>query len=160
MVSVFQENQQILLRTLQKLLYFDMAKDQYHQHVVDALEKGGWEITDDPYLLASGKIRYQVDIGAEKLISAKKGVRKILVEVKSFVGPSDINEFHRVVGQCVDYLVVLNEVDPDRMLFLAVPDFAWEGFFTEPAIQKSLGFISAKILVYDPLSKTITEWRS
>ena len=87
-------------------------------------------------------------------------MRKILVEVKSFVGPSDINEFHRAVGQYVDYLVVLNEVDPDRMLFLAVPDFAWEGFFTEPAIQKSLGFISAKILVYDPLSKTITEWRS
>ena len=83
-VSVFQENQQILLRTLQKLLYFDMAKDQYHQHVVDALEKDGWEITDDPYLLASGKIRYQVDIGAEKLISAKKRSAKNLGRSEKF----------------------------------------------------------------------------
>ena len=75
-----------------------MAKDLYHERVKRALEKDGWEITDDPFLLESGKIKYQVDLGAEKLLGARKGKEKILVEIKSFVGPSDINEFHRAVG--------------------------------------------------------------
>lgn len=135
-----------------------MAKDFYHEQVKRALEKDGWEITDDPYILESGKIKYQVDLGAEKLFSANKGKEKILVEVKSFVGPSDINEFHRAVGQYVDYLVVLDEVEPDRLLFLAVPNFAWENFFQEKAIQKSLKFISAKILIYNPISEKIEQW--
>ena len=135
-----------------------MAKDLYHDRVKRALIKDDWEITDDPYLLESGKIKYQVDLGAEKLLAASKGKEKILVEIKSFSGPSDINEFHKAVGQYVDYLVVLDEVEPDRMLYLAVPDFAWNNFFQEKAIQKSLNFIKAKVLVYNPINETIEQW--
>lgn len=134
------------------------VRDFYHEQVKRALKKDGWEITDDPYLLESGKIRYQVDLGAEKLFGANKGQEKILVEVKSFVGPSDINEFHRAIGQYVDYLVVLEEVEPDRTLFLAVPIFAWENFFQERAIQKALKFIEAKVLVYDPTNEKVEQW--
>ena len=135
-----------------------MAKDFYHEQVKRALEKDGWKVTDDPFLLESGKIKYQVDLGAEKLLSAEKGKEKILVEVKSFVGTSDINEFHRAVGQYVDYLVVLDEVEPERLLFLAVPDFAWNDFFQEKAIQKSLDFIKAKVLIYNAQKETIVQW--
>jgi len=135
-----------------------MAKDLYHDKVKEALEKDGWDVTDDPYVLESGKIKYQVDLGAEKLLAAKRDKEKILVEVKSFVGPSDINEFHRAVGQYVDYLVVLNEVEPERILFLAVPDFAWNGFFQEKAIQKSLEFIKANVVVYSASKKEIVQW--
>lgn len=53
-----------------------MAKDLFHNEVKRALEKDGWEITDDPYILESGKIKYQVDLGAEKLFAAKKVKRK------------------------------------------------------------------------------------
>lgn len=81
-----------------------------------------------------------------------------MVEVKSFVGASDINEFHRAIGQYVDYFVVLNEVEPDRLLFLAIPVFIWETFFQEKAIQKSLDFIGAKVLIYNPINETIEQW--
>lgn len=135
-----------------------MAKDLYHDRVKRALIKDGWLITDDPYHLESGKIKYQVDLGAEKLLAASKGKEKILVEIKSFSGPSDINEFHKAVGQYVDYLVVLDEIEPDRVLYLAVPDFAWNNFFQERAIQKSLNFIKAKVLVYNPMDETIEQW--
>ncbi len=135
-----------------------MAKDLYHENVKRALKKDGWKVTDDPYLLESGKIKYQVDLGAERLLAASKGKEKILVEIKSFVGSSDINEFHRAVGQYVDYLVVLDEIEPDRLLFLAVPDFAWNDFFQEKAIQKSLAFINAKILIYNPINESILQW--
>lgn len=135
-----------------------MAKDLYHDQVKRALIKEGWEITDDPYLLESGKIKYQVDLGAERLLVARKGIEKILVEVKSFVGPSDINEFHRAVGQYVDYLVVLEDVEPDRVLFLAIPNFAWNNFCQEKAIQKSLEFINANIIVYNPITEIVEKW--
>jgi len=135
-----------------------MVKDFYHEHVKRALEKDGWEITNDPYILESGKIKYQVDLGAEKLFGASKGKEKILVEVKSFVGTSDVNEFHRAVGQYVDYFVVLDEVEPDRVLFLAVPVFTWETFFQEKAIQKALKFINAKVLIYNPITEKIEKW--
>jgi hypothetical protein len=87
-----------------------------------------------------------------------KEKKKILVEVKSFIGPSDINEFHRAIGQYVDYLVVLEEVEPDRILFLAVPIFAWENFFQEKAIQKALKFIGAKVLIYNPTNEKVEQW--
>ena len=50
-----------------------MSKDLYHDRVRRALEKDGWKITDDPYVLESGKIKYRVDLGAEKLLAASKG---------------------------------------------------------------------------------------
>jgi len=91
-------------------------------------------------------------------LGAEREEEKILVEIKSFVGPSDINEFHRAVGQYVDYLVVLEDVEPDRLLFLAVPDFAWDDFFQERAIQKALEFIKAKILIYNVEKEIIVKW--
>ena len=35
-----------------------MAKDFYHENVKQALKNDGWEITDDPFILESGKIKY------------------------------------------------------------------------------------------------------
>lgn len=58
-----------------------MAKDLYHQHVKDALVKDGWTITHDPYFLdIDDRDPMEIDLGAEKLISAEKGSEKILVE--------------------------------------------------------------------------------
>lgn len=61
-------------------------KDIYHDKVKEALRKDGWIITHDPFRLRVGKKRLAMDLGAERLISAEKGIRKIVVEVKSFVG--------------------------------------------------------------------------
>lgn len=60
-----------------------MAKDFYHQHVREALEKSGWTITHDPYPLATGVMDYEVDYGAEQLFAAEKGPEKIAIEVKT-----------------------------------------------------------------------------
>jgi hypothetical protein len=61
-----------------------MVKDLYHDHVRAALEKDGWTITDDQLKLEwrEGQKVY-VDFGAEKLLTAEKGLRKIAVEVKA-----------------------------------------------------------------------------
>lgn len=137
-----------------------MARDYYHNHVREALEKSGWTITDDPYKIEVGKVTQEIDFGAEQLFAAEKGEELIAVEVKSFVGLSNISEFHRSIGQFINYSVALDLKDPQRLLFLAVPREAWDVFFQEPLIQASLARISAKVVVYDPLLKRIMEWKT
>lgn len=135
-----------------------MAKDFFHEQVKSALKKEGWAITHDPYPLSVGTIGYEVDLGAEKLIAAEKGKEKIAVEIKGFTGPSDVNEFHKAVGQFNDYFVALEITDPERVLFLAVPESAWIGFFQEVVIQKALQRIQAKIIVYNPHLEKVVTW--
>ncbi len=137
-----------------------MAKDFYHEAVKRALEKDGWKITHDPYPLRIGRIGYEVDLGAEKLMAAERQGTKIAVEVKSFMGPSDINEFHRAMGQFNDYYVALELFEPDRVLYLAIPEALWEDFFQEVAIQKAIQRMQAKLIIYQPKNQKITRWIS
>lgn len=67
-----------------------MAKDIYHQLVREALEKDGWTITHDPYILKKKLLgaKLEIDLGLEKIITAEKGIEKIAVEVKSFIEES------------------------------------------------------------------------
>jgi len=135
-----------------------MAKDFYHENFKKALIKDGWLITHDPYDIRIGRISFEIDIGAEKLIAAEKGVEKIAVEIKSFVGPSEVNELHKAIGQFIDYFVALSLHDPNRVLFLGIPEEAWNDFFQEIVVQKALEFINAKVIVFNPLNETITTW--
>jgi XisH protein len=135
-----------------------MAKDFYHENMREALEKDGWRITHDPYPLKVDDVGYEIDFGAEPLIGAEKEGMTIAVEVKSFVGPSTVNEFHKAVGQFNDYYVALEIKDPNRVLFLAIPRTIWLRFFQKPLIQKSLARVQAKIIVYNPSKNEIVEW--
>jgi len=66
------------------------ALDRHHHAVRNALVKDGWTITHDPLTLNIGRDRLHVDLGAERVIGAEKGVRKIAVEIKTFAGASSI----------------------------------------------------------------------
>ena len=57
-------------------------RDLYHSNIKNALEKDGWKVTDDPYILRvrddEGREKsFPIDLGAEKLIAAQKGKQKI-----------------------------------------------------------------------------------
>jgi hypothetical protein len=64
------------------------AKDKYHDLVRKALETEGWIITDDPYQVSSLIADLEVDLAAEKIIGASKGLEQIAVETKSFISKS------------------------------------------------------------------------
>lgn len=136
-----------------------MRRDLYHEAFRRALEKDGWRITHDPYRVRYGRIGYEIDFGAEPLIAAEKDDQKIAAELKNFSGASDINEFHRAIGQFNDYSVALEVAEPDRVLFLAVPEETWNTFFQELLIKKALERIGAKIILYNPDLEIITAWK-
>jgi hypothetical protein len=103
------------------------ARDFYHDTVIHTLTADGWEITHDPLLLSYGGKDLYVDLGAERVtIAAEKAGQKIAVEIKSFLGPSPIRNLEEAVGQYDVYRSILLETEPDRLLYLAVPQRVYE----------------------------------
>jgi hypothetical protein len=133
-------------------------KDHFHQAVRNALEKDGWTITHDPLRLTVGMLKLQVDLGAEKLIAAQKGNQKIAVEIKSFLRASKITDFYNAFGQFLPYKVALQRLEPDRILYLAVPDFIYEALFSEILIQDVLEQYPVKLIIYTPDKDEIKSW--
>ena len=90
-----------------------MAKDIFHETVRKALEKDGWTITHDPYYLNDKikNIKYEIDLGAEKLLAAERDSEKIAVEIKSFTKISFRHEFHSVLGQYLIYYKGLYQIE-------------------------------------------------
>ena len=105
------------------------AKDLLHDCVRNALIKDGWKITDDPFRLKYKGRKLYVDLGAERILAAEKGEEKIAVEIKSFVGASEMNDLENALGQFIFYRAILAENEPDRKLFLAVPDEVFQTLF-------------------------------
>lgn len=136
-----------------------MKKDKYHQEVREALEKDGWRITHDPYYLRVGRRKGYIDLGAERaIIAAEKGDQKIAVEIKSFLGASDLDEFEDAVGQFIVYLLALEEKEPQRELFLAMPKSFYLRFFDDPFFVKLAKRYNLRLLVFDEKSKTVVQW--
>lgn len=105
--------------------------DIYHDTVKNALLSEEWTITHEPLYLRYGRDRLYVDLGAEKIIVAEKDKTKIAVEIKSFVGSSAIDDLEKAMGQYVIYKAVLEEKEPVRQLYLAVPKDIFENILKE-----------------------------
>ena len=137
------------------------AKDFYHNTVVNALIKDGWIITDDPlYLrLTKGKKLF-IDLGAQQLIAAEKGLEKIAVEIKSFRQASEMKDLEEALGQFVLYNYVLSRYQPDRKLYLAVTKEIGERVFEEEAGQILIEENVIKLFTFDPIKEEIVKWIS
>ena len=136
-----------------------MARDIFHNIVKEALIKDGWTITHDPLTLLPRKEGgVQTDLGAEKIIIADKGLTKIAVEVKSFLNPSPINDFHEAFGQYMIYLDVLEMTKIERIMYLAMPFEVYNYLITKPYLQYVKQKHKIKFILFDPLEKIIEKW--
>lgn len=137
------------------------AKDIYHETVKTALIKDGWIITSDPFRirLAKGKNLF-VDLGAERLIAADKGLEKIAVEIKSFRRSSDIKDLEEALGQFVLYERFLKRYARDRTLYLAVADEVRQSVFEEEAGQVLIEDGLIRLVTFDPIKAELIRWIS
>ncbi|MEM7533591.1 MAG: element excision factor XisH family protein [Chloroflexota bacterium] len=113
---------------------------------------------DESLYFRVGDVKAYIDIGAEKVIIAEKGMSKIAVEVKSFIGESNMPEFQRALGQYIEYNTILELKEPDRILYLAVPKDVYDTFFAWPLIQQITQGQAMKFLVYDEIEQGIVQW--
>jgi hypothetical protein len=63
------------------------------------------------------------------------------------------------MGQAWNYKVVLEDQQPDRVLYLEVPEDIYEEFFTRRLAQMSVTRMQLKMLVFNPLTEEIVSWR-
>ncbi len=134
------------------------AKDIFHDVVKNALIKEKWTITDDPLYLNFGGVELYVDLGAEKLIAAEKDSNKIAVEIKSFMQPSITSQFHSALGQYLNYRLILDKKEPERILYLAVSEDVYKVFFQLLFTQEAIKKHQVNLLVYDYDEEVIKQW--
>jgi hypothetical protein len=136
-----------------------MVKDLFHDVVKTALIKDGWQITDDPLFLKVGGVDFFIDLGAQKLLAAERDGNKIAVEIKSFINTSSVADFHLAIGQFINYRVALKVADPERKLFLAVPDIAYKTFFQKEFPRMVIQQYQIEFFVYDIENEVIVLWQ-
>ncbi|MFL5802395.1 MAG: XisH family protein [Roseiflexaceae bacterium] len=136
------------------------ARDIFHQAVRAALEKEGWTITHDPLPIPYGGIDLYIDLGAERLLAAERDGERIAVEIKSFLGASLVSDFHTALGQFLNYRLILEELEPERELYLAVPFDTYATFFSQAFPQLAVQRHQIKLIVYNAAQEEITLWQN
>ncbi len=134
------------------------AKDLFHNTVRTALDKDGWTITDENLFIQVEDVDFYIDLAAERILAAEKTGQKIAVEIKSFLGASDVTEFHLALGQFLNYRSALRLTEPDRTLYLAVPLDVYDEFFRRRFIQRAIEEHQLKLLIFNPEREEIVRW--
>ncbi len=132
--------------------------DFIHFAVKNALIKDGWQVTDDPYIIEYMKTRLYADLGAERPIAAERGGQKIVIEVKSFLGTSKFQDLKEALGQYDIYRYLLEETAPERKLYVAISNEAYQNFFSQTVIQLILDKHQLPLIIVDIEIEEIVKW--
>lgn len=134
-----------------------MAKDKLHTLVEAALVKDGW-VNIKSIALDYAGTDLNIDIIADKLISAEKGNLQIAVEVKSFGNPSVTYDFHQAVGQYLHYRMAIERLGIERIPYLALPEVIYTNYLTQPFFQDSLALHRVNLFTIDVVRQEIVRW--
>lgn len=136
------------------------AKDLIHDAVRAALGKDGWTITDDPLTIEYEDVRVYADLAAERPASDRKGGRRIVVEIKSFVSPSPVFDLELAIGQYELYRCMLELTGSDQALYLAVSSATHENVLSGPAVEMVLNRLRIALLIVDVEKQEVVKWTS
>ncbi|MEA5485492.1 MULTISPECIES: element excision factor XisH family protein [Pseudanabaena] len=124
-----------------------------------ALQKDGWQITNDPLTLKIGRRKALVDLGAEKLLAAEREGQKIAIEIKRFLNPSPLHDLEQAVGQFILYSKVLAQQEPDRVIYLAITRLVFSEIFSEEIGQLMLNETDLRLVIFDSEKEEIVQWK-
>jgi hypothetical protein len=88
----------------------------------------------------------------------KKALQKIIVEIKSFVGRSDVKDLQQAIGQYIMYQRIMNHEGIDRLLYLAVTKDTYQSLFQIELGQLFLTDHFIRLVVFDKESEDIVQW--
>lgn len=134
------------------------AKDLIHDAVRNALVKDGWVITHDPYPIRYKGLTVSADLGAERTIAAEREGHKIVVEIKSFITPSLIQDFEEALGQYNLYFALLQKIHSERILYLALSEGTYSRIAKREALQIVIELFQVKLLVVNTTKEEVIQW--
>lgn len=133
--------------------------DKIHHAVKNALIKDGWEIIADPYWIKYEDLDLYADLAADRMpFAAERGNQKIVVEAKSFLGRSPVQDLKVALGQYGIYRVFLAELEPDRKLYLAIAETTYRRFFNKKAVQFIVAHEQLPLIVVNVKMEEIVSW--
>jgi hypothetical protein len=135
-----------------------MAKDIIHTPVRNALVNEGWTITDDQYTVVYAEFTMYPDLAAERTLAAQRGTEKIAVEIKSFVGPSAVQDTKEALGPYVMYRAYLARLEPERKLYLAISTKTYHDIFQLRAVQLLVKEFAIALIVVNVEQEEIVAW--
>lgn len=137
------------------------SKDRIHQQVKAALEKDGWQITEDPlFVPVQGLAGLYIDLAAREIWRAQKNGRHIVIEIKDFAGQSFTRAFYEALGQVLVYEKALAERGVDWPLFLAIPVEAYQRLEKIPLFMQILQYFAVNLLIIDLQQQTVAAWQT
>ncbi len=134
------------------------AHDLIHNAVKNALIKDGWTITADPFTLKFDAEIVYANLAAEKTIAAERAGEKIAVEIKSFLGPSQMRDFESAIGQYTIYRDFLKVLEPNRKPFIAISDTTYDDFFSRTGIQYVVRQNGIALIIVDIEREELVKW--
>ncbi len=133
-------------------------KDIYHDSCKNALIKDGWIIVADPYTVEYENDNLYADLLAEKRLFPEQQKRIIVVEIKSFINPSPMNDFQNALGQYLLYRDFLEFSNRNYELYLAVRSAIFNTFFQRKSIQPVIKRHQINFIVFNDKKEEITSW--
>lgn len=94
-----------------------------------------------------------------QILGAERNGEKIAVEIKSFVGLSATTEFNAALGQFLKYQLALEEEQPDRTLYLAIPLDTYRSFFSLELPRRLIERYNVRLIIYNPKKEEIFKWQ-
>jgi hypothetical protein len=136
-----------------------MAKDIIHQAVKNALIKDGWTITADPFQLKYKEFQLFADLAAERSpLSAEKDGQKIVVEIKTFAGPSFVKALQQALGQYTIYQDIIDVTIPEYRLYLAISHTVYNDFFTQEGAKFIVQRHRLNLVVVNIQREEVLQW--
>jgi hypothetical protein len=98
------------------------------------------------------------DLGAERPIAAERSGQKIVVEIKSFISRSPINDLKAALGQYVLYRGLLEVTAPERRLYLAIGETVHTSLFQQPAVHLIVRRNGLRMVTIDLGEQKVVRW--
>jgi hypothetical protein len=133
------------------------AKDYYHDAVIRSLEKDGWTIEAEQVRLELENRWLWIDMQAVKSVDD----RAILIEVKGFQNmASPVDYLAAAVGKYVLYRAVLEYLQIEMQLYMAVPIDAYHGILSEEIGLQVIQRTKIHLMTFDPVEEVVVQWIS
>lgn len=140
------------------------AADLCEPPIIRALEKAGWEILRKQHPIRLGRLQGKrrelvyADLLLQRLWDGQ--LRQIIVvEIKCFpANRAWLDELYHAIGQYIIYRASLERQEIGQPLYLAVPNFVYDTFLTQPTIQAATKDAKIKLIVVDLEQEDIVSW--
>lgn len=123
-----------------------------------ALINDGWMITHDPMRLRWDDTVLYVDFAAERPTTPPGTDRRIAVIAQDVTAHDDMENLQVALGRYILAHDVLEQEEPARVLYLAVPEEVWHGLVATQMSRLLIESEQIRLLIFSPQDAAIREW--